>query len=321
MLKLHIILQGPRRGQKRKALSAFEAQDRLYLSRFVTTSRCRRKPWNNYFENESKRPFFAPIPGARCCDNCDPDKFPVEIVRVVQPARDRPGRGSKPTEELMAAITDRLLTWRTTMISRDYPRQQIITGKLILPNKIVAKIAERPRAVTTPDIFFSTIMWKWGTENDCRYGKEIVEAVGEVLRHYPDEVQEKREAAEREKVFNNLMAVANKQRREKLKAVFQEYWDAVFNVTTGKTVTRGRGPNKRTEPERLCQSFLALPRKTVSDFCCPTLELAHLFCLIQAWPDYYVMITHPISMAMIKTQMNAPRAGYTDLAGFAADWR
>jgi hypothetical protein len=43
-----------RRGKKYSALSAFEAQDRLFLPRFIVTSQCRRKPWNTYFENDKK---------------------------------------------------------------------------------------------------------------------------------------------------------------------------------------------------------------------------------------------------------------------------
>ncbi|KAJ7884602.1 hypothetical protein B0H14DRAFT_2189113, partial [Mycena olivaceomarginata] len=238
-----------RRGKKYSALSAFEAQDRLFLSRFIVTSQCRRKPWNTYFENDKKKPFFMPIPGAPCCDNCDPDLFEVDVVTVVPPARERPGRGSKPTAELTAAVTNRLNLWRSVTVSRDFPRQSIITGKLILPNKIIEKISERPRAVTTPDIFFSSIEWKWGTHDNCRYGNEVVAVIGDILRDYPDAEQEKRDAAQREKAFLELTVKANKQLREKHKAIFQECWDAVFNITTEKMVTRGRGATKRTEPE------------------------------------------------------------------------
>ncbi|KAK7016010.1 hypothetical protein R3P38DRAFT_2441642, partial [Favolaschia claudopus] len=149
------------------------------------------------------------------------------------------GRGSKPTEELTAAIVTGLRAWRQEAVERDFPQQLIITGKAILPNKIIEKIAERPRAVTTPHIFFSIIEWKWGTHEDCRYGNEVVAAVKAVLKDHPDEEEEKREAARREKVFDQLLALANKQRREKLRAVFQDCWDAVAAVTTGNMVSRG----------------------------------------------------------------------------------
>jgi hypothetical protein len=91
----------------------------------------------------------------------------------------------------------------------------------------------------------------------------VVAVIGDVLQDHPDAEQEKRDAAQREKVFLELTAKANKQLREKHKAIFQECWDAVYNITTEKMVSRGRGATKRTEPERLCQPFLALPRKSV----------------------------------------------------------
>ncbi|KAJ6483350.1 P-loop containing nucleoside triphosphate hydrolase protein [Mycena sanguinolenta] len=263
----HDIVPGtaqPRRFKRNTPLSAFEVQDQLHLSRFIVTSQCRWKVWNSYFENDKKKRFFPPRPpGAPCCDNCHPDMFPVDVVSVVQPVRERPGRGSKPTEELSADVIHRLQLWRKMIIPRDFPRQSLITGKLILPNKIVERIAERPRAVTTADIFFSSIEWKWGTHEDCRYGKEVVALIGDILKSYPDEAQEKRDAGQRERAFNQLITAANKQRRERLKALFQECYDAIFNVTTGRMVTRGRGATKRTEPERRCQIFLTLPRRTV----------------------------------------------------------
>ncbi|KAK7027625.1 Bromodomain-containing protein, partial [Favolaschia claudopus] len=233
--------------------------------------------------------------------NCEPEHFVVDTIRAVQPMRDKPGRGSKPTEELNAAIITGLKAWRQAAVERDFPRQLIVTGKAILPNKTVEKIAERPRAVTTPHIFFSTIEWKWGTYDDFRYGNEVVAAVKAVLKDHPDEEEEKREAARREKAFEQLLALANKQRREKLRAVFQDCWDAVAAVPTGNMVSRGRGADKRLEPELRCQAFMALPRRT-------------------AWPRYYEIIQEPISMATIKRLSNSATGAYTSLSEYAAAW-
>ncbi|KAJ7361093.1 P-loop containing nucleoside triphosphate hydrolase protein [Mycena albidolilacea] len=229
---------------KCSALSAFEAQDRLFLSCFIVTSQCHRKPWSTYFKNDKKKPFFKLIPGAPCCDNCNPDLFEVDAVAVVPPARKRPGRGSKPTAELTTAVTDQLDLWRSVKISRDFPRQSIIIGKLILPNKVIEKSSEWLQAVTTPDIFFSSIEWKWGTHDNCKYGNEVVTVIGDILQDHPDAEQDKRDAAQREKVFLELTAKANKQLHEKHKAIFQECWDAVYNITTEKMVSRGRGATK-----------------------------------------------------------------------------
>ncbi|KAF7373969.1 p-loop containing nucleoside triphosphate hydrolase protein [Mycena sanguinolenta] len=204
-----------RRFKRGTALSAFEVQDRLHLSRFIVTSQCRWKIWNGYFENEKKKSHFS-----------------------------RHG-----SQELDAATI----------------------------------------AIPTCSLSMS-------------YGKEVVAIIGDILKDYPDEAQQKRDEAQRERAFNQLIAAANKQRRERLKALFQECYEAVFNVTTGRTVTRGRGATKRMEPERRCQIFLTLPRRT-------------------KYPDYYLIINRPISMATIKSQMNAPRTGYSDLQSFVDDWK
>ncbi|KAJ7731952.1 hypothetical protein B0H14DRAFT_2409352 [Mycena olivaceomarginata] len=183
-----------RRGKKRSALSAFEAQDRLFLSRFIVTSQCRRKPWNTYFENDKKmKPFFKPISGAHG-DNCDPDLFEVDAVAVVPPAHVRPGCGSKPTAELTAAVTNRLNLWHSVTISRDFPRQSIITGKLILPNKVIEKLPSSHGHHYTRYILLS-IGWKWGTHDNCRYGNEVVAVIGDVLQDHPDAEQDKHNAA------------------------------------------------------------------------------------------------------------------------------
>jgi hypothetical protein len=147
------------------------------------------------------------------------------------------------------------------------------------------KIAERPRAVTTPHIFFSSILWRWGTEDDFKYGREVVAAVGEVLLRYPDAEQEMRDAAVKEKMFVAFIATAEKEMRGKLKIVFQQCWDAVFSLTTGRFVTKGRGEKKRQEPERVCQPFMALPRKTVRSFNWKALKNINLSILFSHGPS------------------------------------
>lgn len=134
----------------------------------------------------------------------------------------------------------------------------------MLPNDILQKISERPRAVTTLDIFRGSIIWRWGLEADGKYGTEVIKLVLETLVHFPDKEQERREAEARTKSLDQFIAMASKQRREKQQAVFKECWDAVCDVTTGQTVRRGRGDSSRVVPEMLCQPFMALPRKTVS---------------------------------------------------------
>ncbi|KAE9403722.1 hypothetical protein BT96DRAFT_1078554 [Gymnopus androsaceus JB14] len=74
-------------GKKKKAQSALEARDRKYLSLFIATSNCRRIPWDNFSTTEGKSACSSlPNPkNARCCDNCQPDKFPIETIKISYP--------------------------------------------------------------------------------------------------------------------------------------------------------------------------------------------------------------------------------------------
>ncbi|KAF9047215.1 P-loop containing nucleoside triphosphate hydrolase protein [Rhodocollybia butyracea] len=100
------------RGQRKKAQSALEARDQKFLSQFIATSDCRRAPWDDFFNNTSKLPFFVCPVGACCCDNCEPDKFLVHTIKVTYPYPTRAPRSTKPSEELSAAVTVALRNWR-----------------------------------------------------------------------------------------------------------------------------------------------------------------------------------------------------------------
>ncbi|KAJ6614985.1 P-loop containing nucleoside triphosphate hydrolase protein, partial [Mycena sp. CBHHK59/15] len=89
--------------KKRKAahVSFADTLEATFLSRFACTTACLRIIWDEYFQNtdEGTQPlliystFFADTPciasldfvlpaGARCCDICEPTRFPVELVEV-----------------------------------------------------------------------------------------------------------------------------------------------------------------------------------------------------------------------------------------------
>ncbi|THU86498.1 P-loop containing nucleoside triphosphate hydrolase protein, partial [Dendrothele bispora CBS 962.96] len=153
-----IEIQQSRRGRKKAATSAIEAKDRRFFSCFIATNQCRRIPWNEFFGNESKSEqiyvfiflcnlfflvslFPAPL-GARCCDNCNPDLFPAEFITVKSIHPTCAGRGlGAPTEQLKNAIEKALRSWRSHIISQDYPNQQIITGRQILADDVIERIA------------------------------------------------------------------------------------------------------------------------------------------------------------------------------------
>ncbi|KAJ7605098.1 P-loop containing nucleoside triphosphate hydrolase protein [Roridomyces roridus] len=286
------------------ASAGFKAQDSLFLARFIVEPKCRRDPWNEYFQNAKKKVFIPQDPDTRCCDCCDPSQFPVDSIEAVLLPLDKPGRGSKPTPELSLAVVEALQAWRDKIIARDFPNQLNITGKLILSNKVIQSIAARPRAITTPHIFVSSIIWRYGTVQDFRYGLEVVSEISRLLLDHPDLEEQEREAARREKAYQQLTVLASKDYRRRLTALGDECWEAVASVGTGNMVQRGTGVNRRMVLELRCQVFLALPRKTFH-------------------PQYYEQIQRPISMSTIKqlTHATTQKGGYSNLSDYVADWR
>ncbi|KAE9383071.1 P-loop containing nucleoside triphosphate hydrolase protein, partial [Gymnopus androsaceus JB14] len=251
----------PQRGRKKKAQSALQARDQMFLSLFIATSKCRREPWDEFFSNQGKMLLFERRPEVRCCDNCQPDKFPVEKIQLSYPFPTRAPRTKRPSEELLNEVTVALRRWRTDVIQRDYPNQSIITGRYILDDEVIDKIAARPRIVTSIEIFRHIIPWGFGI---AKYGGAIVELVSSICNLHPDPVQLAHEERERKRLIDE----ANKEYRETLTQAFKECYDSVHLVGTGRMVKRGPRNNQQLVEELMCQPFLALPRKNVGSFVC-----------------------------------------------------
>ncbi|KAE9388611.1 hypothetical protein BT96DRAFT_960180 [Gymnopus androsaceus JB14] len=202
-------------GRKKGPTSALQARDQCFLSFFIATSKCRHLPWDEFFNNKLKPAilFMRPL-GARCCDNCEPDQFPVETIRITYPYPTRAPRTTRPTEALSDAVTKALCNWRLELIKTQYSGQRTITGCYILADEVVASIAAHPL-----------------------YGAEIVHIVSELCALHPDPAQLAREETNmhaeercRQKLDRNILVTA-----------FQECFDSVHNVGTGRMVTTGRG--------------------------------------------------------------------------------
>ncbi|KAJ7845681.1 P-loop containing nucleoside triphosphate hydrolase protein [Mycena leptocephala] len=253
----------PKRKSK-KAMSAMEARDRRFLLEYIVTTNCRRIPWNKFFGNESKREFHTPFtlpyivpPGARCCDNCSPELFPVETVRLTGGNHLKSGRRrlAKAADELIIEAKDVLQNLRNTIAQREFPDAYIITGKILMSDEVVNSLAARVRNITSVDALSQTVRWHWAPV----YGAEVVEAIQALLLRHPDPEHEAREAEKRERAFVALQALAVADLRQKLGVIF----DACHETILGQT----RPASKPGRPaERVCQIFMALPRKTVRQF-------------------------------------------------------
>ncbi|KAJ7127539.1 P-loop containing nucleoside triphosphate hydrolase protein [Mycena crocata] len=236
----------------KKLLSAMEARDRRFLLEYIVTRGCRRIPWNKFFGNDSKLALPYPVPAnARCCDNCSPDLFPVETVRLIGGLQLKAGRRryAKATEELIADTKKTLKQLREDIVEQDYPDGLIITGKIILSDTVIEVIALHVREITSLESLMNTVRWHWAP----RYGSKVVAAIEILLVAHPDLESQAREEEKRERALQALEVLAEKDLRKKLLLVFDG---------CHQTILDQKRPDDDTA--QVCQIFKSLPRKTVS---------------------------------------------------------
>ncbi|KAF5328040.1 hypothetical protein D9758_017452 [Tetrapyrgos nigripes] len=214
----------------KKVKSAREARDLAYLTFFIAMTRCCCLPWDEFFDNADKKPPTT----STCCDNCQPQSFPVERIILHLPYPTQAGRVPKPTPELQTELTTTLKLWCTQ------------------------KIAEGPGVVERLklDLFCHIIPWYWGT---TKYGNEVLALISFYSALYPDPEQWHCEQAAREEEHCQQVSIIEKDRWNCLVSLFNECYEAMLELKTGEMVMRGWGKDKKEVPERKCNPFLRLP--------------------------------------------------------------
>ncbi|KAJ3826951.1 P-loop containing nucleoside triphosphate hydrolase protein [Lentinula raphanica] len=279
---------------KRKRFRTFiESRDQWHLAWFIVTEGCRCIPWNKFYNNESKiqLSFISKPPGARCCDNCEPDQFQVPTTRLTDPGQLRGSRGSrKSSTELYDSVASKLRSLRDDIVTRVYGADQgLVTGKILLQDEVIHTIAERARAVTSVLMLKQIVRWHFAD----RYGPEVVEAIQEAVQECREPAEEAREEQQRERALNALCKMARKDFRAKLAEISDRCFEAIealtrINAATGVQV-------------KICHPFEKLPRRKGPH--------AH----------FYVVNERPISMANIRAGVKRGTI-YNSLSAYADDW-
>ncbi|KAJ7198190.1 P-loop containing nucleoside triphosphate hydrolase protein [Mycena pura] len=137
--------------KKRKAAreSFVDALEAKFLSRFACTTACRRLVGTNIFKTRTNFYRTASLDvvlpdGARCCDICEPARFPVELVEVQKIPGLKGGKKRKFPPGLSDLIRDRLRAWsRGTLMPMLYPKEAgfSITGSVLLPDSTIEQLA------------------------------------------------------------------------------------------------------------------------------------------------------------------------------------
>lgn len=256
-----------RQVKRKKILTRIEARDRWYLLWFILTTKCRRIPWNKFYNNANKRKLFghlffqclfisvtemSPFPapaGAVCCDNCEPNKFRADTIKLTDPNQlQLQGRQRKSSPELFDAVKQRLEHLREEIVSSVYGNQAIITGRNIMQDDLVNTFAERARLMVSVEAIKQRVRWHWRDQ----YGQQVVDAIAEVLPHHPDTITLAQETQVRERALKALLKMAKRDLREKIGAIADACFMAVQTC-----------PRSVDDPTLLHVPFKWLPRKNV----------------------------------------------------------
>ncbi|KDR67869.1 hypothetical protein GALMADRAFT_79410, partial [Galerina marginata CBS 339.88] len=163
------------------------------LSKYVTTTGCRRKVWDDFFENNKKSQLeygvntsFKLIEGMRCCDNCTPRLFPVEkvTVKAVIPGLRR-GKKKAVSEEEEKHVREELENWRDeTLVDAYYGSLTSLSGATIIGDDIIEKLATCGERLESYSQVQRHVRWAMGynqTSNTVtRWGQMLVEKLGDI---------------------------------------------------------------------------------------------------------------------------------------------
>ncbi|KAF7373721.1 p-loop containing nucleoside triphosphate hydrolase protein [Mycena sanguinolenta] len=283
---------------KQTSLSPMEERDKRYMLEYITTTNCRRDVWNRYFGNKRKKSLNLPVPKGPCCDNCDPEAFPIPRIVIKGEHKLKTGRKGLSSPEVESAVRKKLEVLREQIVETKYPNQHFLTGNVILADDVLDTLAKRARLVTSVDTLLQQTRWIHARQ----YGSQVVDAIQEVLVDFPDPAALERESQAAERAQRTLDAAAFKELRSRLVKVFEGCYEAVFSEfeEPGPASPSTRKRKRKQVPRRRCQIFLRLPRS-------------------DQYPDYYKFIKEPISMSNIKTLSEKP-THYTSISQYRADW-
>ncbi|KAJ7211656.1 P-loop containing nucleoside triphosphate hydrolase protein, partial [Mycena pura] len=175
--------------KKRKAArqSASDALEADFLTRFACTTQCRRDVWDEYFNNGAKSEWppleYSAPPGARCCDICDPDSFPVPLFDVEKIPGLKGGKKRKFPPGLSDAIRVGLRKWsREVLMPLLYPKAAgfSMTGSALLPDSTIDQIAMCGERVAT----LATLQCRARWFLMPNHGQALVEELQRIFRDY-----------------------------------------------------------------------------------------------------------------------------------------
>ncbi|KAF5332724.1 hypothetical protein D9611_005316 [Ephemerocybe angulata] len=193
----------PKKPAKRaKTKQNYNSREAKYLVHFVQGVVCRRKVWNEFFRNETKRQLvyptntlFQPRPSLRCCDVCTPEKFPVEEIELTKAKGLTRGRKKQLPEQLQKDLRKRLVDWRDDaeeggLFGMFYGAAAAsissISGNSLLGDDVIDKIVNSGAYIRTEEDLRRNVRWGLAFHDESnsltKYGTALLAELEKVYK-------------------------------------------------------------------------------------------------------------------------------------------
>ncbi|KAF8141067.1 hypothetical protein K438DRAFT_1911309 [Mycena galopus ATCC 62051] len=140
-----------RRKKQSKECNSREAD---FLSQFACTKKCRRKIWDLFFDNDLKD-------RTRCCDNCEPQLFEVEEIKLDKIPSLKRGRKKEMDKELAELIKTELMDWREDyLLDEIYSETTIISAGTVLGDVVIEQLVKE--RIEAPQELRRHTRWTFG---------------------------------------------------------------------------------------------------------------------------------------------------------------
>ena len=132
---------------------------------------------------------YKNIPGARCCHNCEPDKFVAEEVVLERKPGLKRGTKKMATEEFQEFLKERLVVWRDELLTKHYGDSVSIAAEALMSDEIINKIASMEKRILTEDDLRSRIRWTLGgvtpgSASLGENGRALLEVLADIYAEY-----------------------------------------------------------------------------------------------------------------------------------------
>ncbi|KAF4621728.1 hypothetical protein D9613_012177 [Agrocybe pediades] len=190
------------------------SKDLRALLDYAQTKRCRREPWNQYFNNKNKLQLlpsetttYNPANQTRCCDNCEPRLFQQEnILSSTVDKGFKKGKKKKNDKHKADYICTCLRGWRKEVLApAHYGENSALSTATLMWDKIIEALATCGEQLLDYDQLRRRTRWAMGHDNiSGRPNSWGVMLMGELAKIYKaldekEAIQQKEKEIEQQK--------------------------------------------------------------------------------------------------------------------------